>query len=105
MIEKTTAILIQQRALAAVRELMTILSEIAGKCSEEDYDRIKRGVGLSVGRVQMEILEVINAQHPEIDDLRSESDQGETGHLKNLDERRGNGAGPDVERMLKGQES
>lgn len=53
---------------------MTILSEIAGKCSEEDYHRIKRSVGLSVGRVQMEILEVINAQYPEIDDLKSQSD-------------------------------
>ncbi|MEQ1643083.1 MAG: hypothetical protein ABL959_06530 [Pyrinomonadaceae bacterium] len=70
MIDKTTAIQIQHRALAAVRELMTIVSEIDGKCSEEDCDRIKRGVGLSVGRIQMEILEVINAQHPEIDEFK-----------------------------------
>jgi outer membrane PBP1 activator LpoA protein len=77
MIDKTTAIQIQGRALAAVRELMAILPEINDKSSEEDFDRIRRGVGLSVGRIQMEILEVINAQHPEIDDLRSEPDSND----------------------------
>ena len=77
MIDKTTAIQVQQRALSAIRELMTILSEIDGKCSEQDYQCIKRGVGLSVGRVQMEILEILNAQHPDIDDLRELSDQTE----------------------------
>jgi hypothetical protein len=73
MIEKTIAIQIQQRALSAVRELMTILSDIDGKCSQRDRQSVKRGVGLSVGTIQMEILEIINAQHPEIDDLKDDS--------------------------------
>lgn len=67
---KATALQIQQRALAAVRELIAILSEIDGKCGEEEHQRIKRGIGLSVGDIQMEILEVLNAQYPEIDDLK-----------------------------------
>jgi hypothetical protein len=77
MIDKTIALQVQQRALSAVRELMAILSEIEQKCPEQDYQALKRGIGLSVGRIQMEILEVINAQHPEIDDLNDVKPEAE----------------------------
>lgn len=72
--DKKIALGIQERALCAVRELMAILSDIEGHCPEIDYQKIKRGIGLSVGDIQMEILEVINAQYPEIDDLEKSSD-------------------------------
>lgn len=74
IMDKSTAIQVQERALTAVKELMAILSETEGKCSGETYQRIKRGVGISVGEVQMGILEVINELYPEIDDLRGSSD-------------------------------
>ena len=53
---------------------MAILPEIEGKCPEQDFLAIKRGIGLSVGRIQIEILEVINAQYPDIDDLAHNSE-------------------------------
>ena len=39
------------------------------ECSPEQHQQIEHGVGLSIGRIQMEILEVINAQYPDLDDL------------------------------------
>jgi hypothetical protein len=33
------------------------------------HEQIKRGVGLSVGTIQIEILEIINREYPELDDL------------------------------------
>ena len=70
MIDKDTALLVQQRSLAAVRELTSILHEIQDKCPEEDFNILKRGIGRTIGDIQMDILEYINKQYPEIDDLK-----------------------------------
>jgi hypothetical protein len=70
MVEKEIALQIQKRSLNAIVELNTILFEIQGKCPDEDFAEIKHGVGLSIGRIQMELLEVINSQYPDIDDLK-----------------------------------
>ncbi|MEO8572546.1 MAG: hypothetical protein ABI481_01145 [Pyrinomonadaceae bacterium] len=69
MVNKEIAITIQKRALSAIVELNTILSDVNGECSDEAFGLIKRGVGLSIGRIQMEILEPLYRQFPEIDDL------------------------------------
>jgi len=69
MVRKETAIKIQKRALSAIVELNTILSDVNGECSAEAYAVIKRGVGLSIGRIQMEIVEPLYREFPEIDDL------------------------------------
>ena len=70
MIDKDTALLIQQRSLAAVRELTSILFEIKDTCPEEDYLILRRSIGNTIGGIQINILEYINKQHPEIDDLK-----------------------------------
>jgi hypothetical protein len=72
MVKKETALLIQKRAMNIVAKLDNLLSEIHDQCTDEDYQIIKRGVGLSIGRILTEILEPIYKQHPEIDDLRDE---------------------------------
>ncbi|HYR77460.1 MAG TPA: hypothetical protein VEM96_16720 [Pyrinomonadaceae bacterium] len=69
MLEKDDAMEIRDHALKAIRELMELLHISKDKCEPEQYDHIKRGVGLSIGRIQMEILEVINTAYPELDDL------------------------------------
>lgn len=69
MIKKKIAIQIQQKALNAVKELHSILQAVESDCSEPDCESIKGGVGLSLGTIQMELLEVINTQYPELDDL------------------------------------
>lgn len=67
--EKKIAIGIQQHALDAIRALSEALSACENQCSPEEYQRIKRGVGLSMGTIETELLGVINAAYPELDDL------------------------------------
>jgi hypothetical protein len=69
MLKKDDAKIIRDHALTAIRELMTLHYFSTDKCSPEQYEKLKRGVGLSVGKIQMEILEVINKEYPELDDL------------------------------------
>ena len=69
MVEKETALLIQKRSMSIVADLHNFLLEIRFQCTDEDFQMIKRGVGLSIGRILTEILEPIYRQHPEIDDL------------------------------------
>lgn len=69
MMTKETAIEIQQHALHAVEALHDALTTSLDNCSTEDFELIRRGVGLSIGTIQMELLEIINAQFPELDHL------------------------------------
>ncbi len=71
MVTKEIALQIQKRALAAVVELHTILLEVRDEVSDEDLQIIKRGVGLSIGKIQTDLLDPIYEQHPEIDDLKN----------------------------------
>jgi len=70
MMEKKVAIGIQRHALEAIRALSEALSACENQCSPEEYQRIKRGVGLSIGRIETELLGVIYAAYPELDDLK-----------------------------------
>jgi hypothetical protein len=69
MLDKDDAIAIRDHALKAIEELMDLVYLSKDKCSAEQHEQIQRGVGLSIGKIQMEILEVINAAYPELDDL------------------------------------
>jgi hypothetical protein len=70
MIEKNAAIEIQRHALAAIKSLSEALSACDNQCSPEEFDKIKRGVGLSIGRIETELLGVIYSAYPELDDLQ-----------------------------------
>ena len=70
MLNKEDAIVIRDRAVTAIRELMTLLYFAEQKASDEESYQIKRGVGIAVGRIQVDILDaVINKAYPEFDDL------------------------------------
>ena len=69
MMEKNIAIEIQELALDAVHALAKAHTCASG-CSEEERRRIERGVGLSIGRIETELLGVIYAAYPELDDLK-----------------------------------
>ncbi len=74
MVEIEAALQLKKRALAAVAELDAIIAEVRDRCSDEDLEVIRRGVGLSIGRIATEILEPVFRQHPEIDDLKYDDD-------------------------------
>jgi hypothetical protein len=67
--EKKTAIKIQKLSLDAVHALHQALRTCESGCSDEDRRRIERGVGLSIGRIETDLLGVIYAAYPELDDL------------------------------------
>ena len=69
MIDKNRAKEIQKHALDAITELTEALSASENQCSPEEYEAIERGVGLSIGRIEMELLQVIYSAYPELDDL------------------------------------
>jgi hypothetical protein len=70
MMEKRTATEIQRCALDAVQSLMKALHTCETDCSDEERQQIQRGVGLSIGRIETELLGVIYAAYPELDDLK-----------------------------------
>jgi hypothetical protein len=70
--EQKTAIIIKTRAQEAIAELHTILPDIKGLCSDEEFEFIKRGVGMSIIKILDELLEPIYQQHPEIDPDRTD---------------------------------
>jgi hypothetical protein len=69
VLNKDDAKEIRDHALKAIEELMALVYISKDKCSLEQHEQIERGAGLSIGKIQMEILEVINAAYPELDDL------------------------------------
>lgn len=52
MIEKNAAIKIQRHALDAIKSLSAAPSASDNRCSPEEFQQIKRGVGLSIGRIE-----------------------------------------------------
>ena len=69
-IEINAALRVKKRALAGVAELDGIIADLQGQCSDDDLEVIRRGVGLSIGKIATDLLEPVFAQHPEIDDLK-----------------------------------
>ena len=70
VIDKQHAIEIQKLALEAVSKLAQVLTVAENRCDKNEYEQIKKGVGLSIGTIQMELLEIINSLYPDLDDLR-----------------------------------
>jgi hypothetical protein len=69
MIQKEYAVKVRDLALKAIQELSTSLKVDIGQCSEADYERLKAGVGVSIGHIQTDILDFISQRYPELDDL------------------------------------
>jgi hypothetical protein len=64
---KDDAIELRDHGLRAIEELTLLLNIAWERCSEDERERIRRGVGLSIGRIDVDLLAVIYAQYPEID--------------------------------------
>jgi hypothetical protein len=71
MIGKDIAVQIKKRSLVAIGELDSIVSDVRGQCSEEDFEMIKRNVGMSIIKIIDNLLEPVYQHYPELDDLKS----------------------------------
>ncbi len=65
---ETDARELRELGLRAVEHLSDLLNLAKVRCSEEKYERVRRGVGLSIGRIQTEVLDVICEKYPHIED-------------------------------------
>ncbi len=70
MLEKNAALAIQQHALSAIESLHDALTSSIDHCSVDEFELIRKGVGTAIGDIQVDILELIYRQHPELDDLK-----------------------------------
>jgi hypothetical protein len=70
VVKKQTATEMRNHGLSAIEELSRLLNIAMDSCAPEQYEQIRRGVGLSIGRIQLEVLDVIYAAYPELDHLK-----------------------------------
>lgn len=57
----------------AIADLMLALDIAQKSCTETQIQQIKRCIGGCLGDLQMEVLEIVNAEHPHLDDLEYSS--------------------------------
>ncbi len=67
--DKTSAQEITQLSLDAITALSKLIVVSQNNCSKEDYEMIKKGAGMSIGKIQTNILDIIYSKFPELDDL------------------------------------
>ena len=69
MIEQNDALRIQQLALSAVESLTAALDVSVTIASPEVQNELKRGIGITIGLIETEVLAVLYRIHPDIDPL------------------------------------
>jgi hypothetical protein len=68
--DKRSAEELRDMCLQAVSQLSRVVLFSRDRCSQEEFERIKKAVGLAVGQIQAEILDAIYSRYPELDDLK-----------------------------------
>lgn len=68
MMDKVQAKKARDRALQAIERLHSIL-ETSDNWDSDQLSAIKKGVGLAIGRIEMEILSPIYERYPDLDDI------------------------------------
>jgi hypothetical protein len=67
--KKETAQEIRDFSLAAIEALSCALNAAASKCNEQDTEILKKAVGLSIMKIDSDVLGFIYEKYPELDDL------------------------------------
>ena len=68
--DKEIAIQVKEHGLKAVEELSKALFCCYEKCPPEEYQVVRKAVGLSIGRINLELLDFIYSLYPELDHLK-----------------------------------
>ena len=58
----------RDRALLAIRSLHSIL-KLGTEWNSEEMGTLARGIGLSIGTIEVDLLRVVFARFPDLDDL------------------------------------
>ena len=65
--DKDQAVQIKEKALAAVESLISVLATMEGRVSPDEFERIKRSVGLAVGAIEMHINVPLYQMFPDLE--------------------------------------
>ncbi|MEO6390382.1 MAG: hypothetical protein ABIP75_00940 [Pyrinomonadaceae bacterium] len=68
--DKEVALVIKAHALDAIAQLTELLYITEDRCTPEEYEAIRRGVGISIGNTAVDLLEIVYRAYPELDDDR-----------------------------------
>ena len=63
--------LIHAHVRNAIADLMMALEVAQESCTQAEFESIRHGIGGCLGDLQMDVLEIVNTQHPQLDDLRN----------------------------------
>jgi len=69
-VEKHHAKSIHDLALRAITDLTKILMLAKENGSREEFEGLKRPIGILIGQIETDILGRIYVEHPELDDLQ-----------------------------------
>jgi hypothetical protein len=64
-------ILIYSHVRNAIADLMLALQAAQQSCTVSEFEQIKRCIGGCLGDLQMDVLEIVNGYHPQLDDLEN----------------------------------
>ena len=67
MLKREVAIQVIETSRKSIAVLDSLVAEIRDDCEAEDFERIRRGVGLSIVKILDELLEPVYSQYPELD--------------------------------------
>jgi hypothetical protein len=70
MIDKQTAVTVQKYAVTAIESLHKALTSLEAKCSDEDFQSIRYGVGSSIATINADLLSIIYEQYPELNHIK-----------------------------------
>jgi len=65
--ERDQAIQIHAKALVAVENLTSILEMVKGTLTPEDFEEVKKGVGLSIGAIEMRVNAPLYQRFPDLE--------------------------------------
>jgi hypothetical protein len=61
----------QARALSAIKELHSIV-KLDFDWNEDDLKALKIGIGISIGTIEVDLLNIIYREFPDLDDLKNQ---------------------------------
>lgn len=62
------AVRIKGKALAAVEELASILDIVKDEIPSHEFEQVKKGVGLAIGSIEMQVNVQLYRQFPDLED-------------------------------------
>jgi hypothetical protein len=61
------AVRIKEKALAAVEELTSVLDIVKDQIPAHEFEQVKKGVGLAIGSIEMQVNAMLYRQFPDLE--------------------------------------